>query len=306
MTNSQMKKAIDETISNEPMMNEAFVQRVLNGKKKRKKPIPFMQPALVVVMMLVIGAMLYFTPSQTEQMAVETKEYYQAKPEHLQNMLLQNRYNDQITYFFSNGTLYYHSDTRFFYEKPEIEDEKPAPRELVEKTYTNIKIKTKGNQYFITGDDGFSLTLTRTAPRILQDEKGIEYTTPMKFEDLDKISDGLIDEEIKALKLYQMGGTGTNAYTMEEDLAEVNDWFKQATINHNINTFDFAKYNIEVEYISGEKRSFNLFLSDNGQPSAMSKIELFSSMQGLFEIPEELANHFRQLVKQIEEIDNSK
>lgn len=94
----------------------------------------------------------------------------EAKPEHLKNMSLTNRYNDQLMYIFDGDTIYYRGRTNTF--------------ELVEKTYTNIQIETEGDQYFITGDDGFSWTLTRTAPRILQDEKGIEYTTSVKFEDL--------------------------------------------------------------------------------------------------------------------------
>lgn len=58
--------------------------------------------------------------------------------------------------------------------------------ELIEETYTNIQIETKDNQYFITGDNGFSWTLTRTAPRILKDEKGIEYTVPVNLDDYTK------------------------------------------------------------------------------------------------------------------------
>ena len=108
----------------------------------------------------------------------------EAKPEHLQDMVLQNRYNDQIMYIFANDTLHYRSDTRLYRERPTSENQKPDSGELVEKTYTNIKIETKNNQYFITGDDDFSWTLTRTAPRILQDERGIEYMAPMAFEEL--------------------------------------------------------------------------------------------------------------------------
>lgn len=115
---------------------------------------------------------------------LRSRDMLEAKPEHLQDMIIKNRYNDQIMYSFSNGTLHYRSDTRLYYERPKTEDEKPVSGELIEKTYTNIQIETEGDQYFITGDDGFSWTLTRTAPRILQDEKGIEYTTSVKFEDL--------------------------------------------------------------------------------------------------------------------------
>lgn len=109
-----------------------------------------------------------------------------AEPVHLQTMLLTNRYISQITYQFDDGTLYYRNDSRFYNEKPKTEDEKAVSGELIEETYTNIKIETENNQYFITGNNGFSWTLTRTAPRILQDEKGIEYIVPI---DLDELSE---------------------------------------------------------------------------------------------------------------------
>ncbi|WP_274307868.1 hypothetical protein [Solibacillus daqui] len=101
------------------------------------------------------------------------RDMLEAKPEHFKDMFLMNRYNDQLIYIFNEDTIYYRGKT--------------ATSELVEKTYTNIQVETKGNQYFITGDDGFSWTLTRTAPRILQDEKGIEYTIPIAFEDIPEI-----------------------------------------------------------------------------------------------------------------------
>ena len=41
MTNSQVKQAIDETIGRQPLMEEAFVQKVMQ-KKQRKKPLPFL------------------------------------------------------------------------------------------------------------------------------------------------------------------------------------------------------------------------------------------------------------------------
>ena len=112
-----------------------------------------------------------------------TVNMYEAKPEHLKNIIVQNRYKSNIKYVFNNGTLHYTDDTRIFIEKPKTEDEKPYSGELIEKTYTNIRIETKDNQYFITGDNGFSWTLTRTAPRILKDEKGIEYTVPFNLDD---------------------------------------------------------------------------------------------------------------------------
>lgn len=94
----------------------------------------------------------------------------EAKPEHFNDMSIANRYNDQLIYIFNDNTIHYRGNT--------------LSGELIEKTYTNIQIETRDNQYFIIGDDGFSWTLTRTAPRILKDEKGIEYTVPIDLDDL--------------------------------------------------------------------------------------------------------------------------
>ena len=108
-----------------------------------------------------------------------------AEPSHLQTMWLTNRYKGQLKVQFDNGTLYYRNNDKVGTEEPTF-DHDPIWPETIEETITNIKIETKDNQYFITGDNGFTWTLTRTAPRILQDEKGIEYTVPM---DLDKLSE---------------------------------------------------------------------------------------------------------------------
>ena len=108
-----------------------------------------------------------------------------ADPSHLQTMWLTNRYKGQLKVQFDNGTLYYRNNDRVDKEEPTF-DHDPIWPETIEKTITNIKIETKDDQYFISGDNGFTWTLTRTAPRILKDEKGIEYTVPM---DLDKLSE---------------------------------------------------------------------------------------------------------------------
>ncbi|WP_079524205.1 hypothetical protein [Solibacillus isronensis] len=93
----------------------------------------------------------------------------EARPEHFNDMSIAHRYNDQLIYIFNDNTIHYRG--------------KSLSGELIEETYTNIQIETKDNQYFITGDNGFSWTLTRTAPRILKDEKGIEYTVPVNLDD---------------------------------------------------------------------------------------------------------------------------
>lgn len=48
----------------------------------------------------------------------------------------------------------------------------------VEKVFTNVEIKTKEDKYYITADEGISLTFTKIGERIIKDENGIEYTSP--------------------------------------------------------------------------------------------------------------------------------
>lgn len=310
MTNSQVKQAIDETIGSEPLMDEAFVQKVLDGKQHRKKRLPFMQPAIVLLLLFVVGGILYYMPQSDEQLAVDSEDQnmYLAKPEHLNDMIVQNRKESRIMYVFNNGTLHYRSDTRLYLEKPKSEDEKPYSGELIEETYTNIQIKTKDNQYFITGDDGFSRTLTRTAPRILVDNKGTEYTIPFAFEDIPQISDVSLVDDIQSLKIYKIGGTGTKVYLLEEDINEVKELFSKATVNeeHQRIGLDVSELMIEIEYKNGKRERSELWLKGGDKESYVLKNDVEKNTWTIFEIPKALANHFRKLVNKIEEIDNAK
>lgn len=49
----------------------------------------------------------------------------------------------------------------------------------IEKIFTNAKVKTEGAKYYITADEGVSLTFTKVGERIIKDEEGIEYSTPV-------------------------------------------------------------------------------------------------------------------------------
>ena len=307
MPNSQVKRAIDETIGNKPLMNEAFVQKVLDGKKRSKKRMPFLQPAFIFLLFLAVGTILYFIPQSDEQLAVDTEEedVYLAKPEHLKDMFIQNRKESRIMYVFNNGTLHYKSDTRIYLEKPKSEDEKPYSGELIEETYTNIQIETKDNQYFITGDDSFSWTLTRTAPRILVDEKGNEYIIPYAFENKPQLSDVLLDDEIQSLGIYKIGGIGTYAYILEEDLGEVNKLFNQATVNEEYIS-EMPNFKINIEYENGKSGRLELILKEDDQESYVSKNDVENNTYTIFKIPGELADYFRQLAEKIEEINKAK
>ncbi|WP_336045617.1 hypothetical protein [Solibacillus ferritrahens] len=307
MTNSQVKRAIDEAIGKQPLMNETFVQKVQNGKKHREKRICFMQPAIVVFLLFVIGGLLYIIPQSDEHSAddPEEKDMYLAKPEHLNEMLVQNRNESRIMYVFDNGTLHYTSNTRLYLEKPKSEDEKPYSGELIEKTYTNIQIKTKDNQYFITGDEGFSWTLTRTGPRILVDEKGNEYIIPYAFENKPQLSEVLLDDEIQSLGIYKIGGIGTYAYILEEDLGEVNKLFNQATVNEEYIS-EMPNFKINIEYENGKSGRLELILKEDDQESYVSKNDVENNTYTIFKIPGELADYFRQLAEKIEEINKAK
>lgn len=306
MTNSQVKRAIDEIIGNEPLMNEPFVQKVLDGKKQSKKRVPFLQPAIIFLLFLAIGTMLYFIPQSNEQLAVDTEEedVYLAKPEHLKDMIVQNRKESRIMYVFNNGTLHYKSDTRLYLEKPKSEDEKPYSGELIEETYTNIQIKAKDNQYFITGDDSFSWTLTRTAPRILVDEKGNEYIIPYAFENKPQLSDVLLDDEIQSLGIYKIGGIGTYAYILEKDLGEITELFSQATVYEEFIDLERSEYMINIEYKNGEKGRLELWLKEGNKEGFVIKNDVINNTWTTFKIPKALTDHFYQLAEKIKLIDS--
>ncbi|WP_339172893.1 hypothetical protein MKY51_13520 [Solibacillus sp. FSL R5-0691] len=235
-----------------------------------------------------------------------TVNMYETKPEHLKDVMVQNRYKYNIQYVFDNGTLHYKDDTRIYIEKPKSKDEKPYSGELIEKTYTNIQIETKGNQYFITGDNGFSWTLTRTAPRILVDEKGIEYTIPIAFEDIPKTSDILLEDEIQSLGIYKIGGLGTYAYTLDEDLEEVNELFNQATVNEESIRLGIPEYMIDIEYENGNRESLELMFSESNDASYVKKHDIVNNTLTLFKIPKALADHFSHLAEKIKEINKAK
>lgn len=90
MTNSRVKQAIDETIGREPLMDEAFVQKILDGKQHRKKRLPFMQPAIVLLILFAVCGMLYFMPQSDKQLAVDIEEQYLTDEE---EQLVKNYYS---------------------------------------------------------------------------------------------------------------------------------------------------------------------------------------------------------------------
>ncbi|MGN7477525.1 hypothetical protein ACTHOQ_06690 [Solibacillus silvestris] len=216
----------------------------------------------------------------------------EAKPEHFTDMSLAHRYNDQLIYTFNKDKIYYGG--------------RSLAGELVEEQYTNIQIKTKDNQYFITGDDGFSWTLTRIAPRILVDEKGIEYIIPFAFEDMPQISDVLLDDEIQSMGIYKIGGIGTYAYILEEDLDKINELFSQATVNDEYISLGTSDFMIDIEYKNGKRERLELWLKERDQESFVMKNDVVSNTITLFKIPAALADRLRKLADKIEEIDNSK
>ncbi|TQR21744.1 protein-disulfide isomerase [Psychrobacillus vulpis] len=46
-----------------------------------------------------------------------------------------------------------------------------------EKLYKNVKIKTKGDKYYLTADNDISLEFQKIGERIIVDEEGMEYYT---------------------------------------------------------------------------------------------------------------------------------
>ncbi|MEK4426797.1 hypothetical protein [Solibacillus sp. FSL K6-1523] len=72
MTNSRIKQAIDEAIGKDPLLNDTFVEKVLT-KKKTRKSLQWIQPAIILCTMLVLGFTLYFLPAENIQTAEEVE-----------------------------------------------------------------------------------------------------------------------------------------------------------------------------------------------------------------------------------------
>lgn len=176
MTNSQVKQAIDETIGNEPLMNEPFVQKVLDGKKQSKKKVTFLQPAIIFLLFLAIGTMLYLIPQSDKQLAVDSKE-----------AALVAKEEDFESHFYESDryAVYLHEDVLIIYgtfigdnRKSIIADvllsgEIDSP--FIRKEYSDAKVETKGDKYLITAEGDISLEFTKFMEHIIVDSYGMEY-----------------------------------------------------------------------------------------------------------------------------------
>ena len=105
----------------------------------------------------------------------DNKVEYTAKESHLENMIFMGQQNKNNQFIFNEGDLTIKIDE--FMLTPDTDPTDAAGKEKSEVVYHDIKIKTDGDKYMITGSNDFSLELQRIGERILVDEDGQRYST---------------------------------------------------------------------------------------------------------------------------------
>jgi len=110
----------------------------------------------------------------------ESKTQYLAKESHLENIIFVGQENQNNQFMFDGDELTVVKDE--FEVKPDITPSDVEWKEKSENVYHDIKIKTEGDKYIITGPDNFSLVLQRVGERILADEDEQHYSTSKTLE----------------------------------------------------------------------------------------------------------------------------
>ena len=110
----------------------------------------------------------------------ESKTKYLAKESHLENTIFVGQENQNNQFMFNGDELTIIKDE--FEVKPDITPSDAEGKEKSENVYDDIKIKTEGDKYIITGPNNFSLILQRVGERILADEDQKRYSTSKTME----------------------------------------------------------------------------------------------------------------------------
>lgn len=118
-----------------------------------------------------------------EESVVESEsESYVAKISDFENNIFTNSQNQSIGLFENElritGIYDTNTNTNTSLDKI-IASIYDGSSDQVEKIFANAEIKTKNDQYFITADEGINLVFTKVGERIIKDEEGMEYSTPI-------------------------------------------------------------------------------------------------------------------------------
>jgi len=95
---------------------------------------------------------------------------YEAKPEHLQEIIFYSQTSANSRLFFLDGNLEVKVD------RTTISPSEVVQGEVYEFVVEDYKVKTEGNTYTISGKD-FEMKLERVAERMIKDESGDTFST---------------------------------------------------------------------------------------------------------------------------------
>lgn len=101
---------------------------------------------------------------------------YEAKPEHLQDIIFYSQKYANSRLFFLDGNLEVKVD------RTTISPSEVVQGEVYEFVVEDYKVKTEGNTYTISGKD-FEMKLERVAERMITDESGDTFSTTKYFDE---------------------------------------------------------------------------------------------------------------------------
>ncbi|MFJ8260758.1 hypothetical protein ACIQ4I_02210 [Rummeliibacillus sp. NPDC094406] len=177
----QIRSSLEKNIFNESHFTIIQKSNIRNKlqKKRRYNLVPYIVLALFLV---TLSGFLYLNFNSTPPPSHTVNGTYEAKAVYLKEIQFVDRIHKGNTLNFSKGKLTIVNNEIYNAIKPNMDTEDLAGLKNNIKVISNIKINTKGDTFYITGDENFSMTLQIIAPRIVMDEKGNEYSTSTYLE----------------------------------------------------------------------------------------------------------------------------
>lgn len=148
-------------------------------KKQRTIVVPYIILALFLV---TLSGFLYLNFNSSPFSSHTGSGTFVAKAAVLEEIQFVDIIHKGNTLNFSKGTLTIVNNEINNVVKPNLDTEDLVGLKNNNKVISNIKIHTKGDTFYISGDENFSMTLQIIAPRIVKDEKGNEYSTSSYLE----------------------------------------------------------------------------------------------------------------------------
>ncbi|KGR80485.1 hypothetical protein [Ureibacillus manganicus] len=180
-----LRQALDDSIFSEPkftVRDKMIVHNRLQVNQKKR----FFIPKLVVALVLFISfGLIYFYMNQGNQLTTGNEPYYIAKESDLEDNILVGRIDQHNKLEFFKGKLKVIEDPILNNYKPGMNPEKEKEilsQKRIEMEIDNIKITTKGNTFYITGEGEFYMELVKVAPRIFMDSNGNEFMSSRPIE----------------------------------------------------------------------------------------------------------------------------